>query len=1089
MQKYNFLTNKKPSNSYKKNTIFAALKFEPMKKLFLLIINILLISFYCNAAYLTSIPRTVVQPNGDTLHCFITGDEFHHWLHDKDGYTIMQDPSTGYYVYATSDGTSLIPTTYIAGNVNPATVGLTPHQNITAERWQALRKQMQAYATIDEPAYKGEKNHGVFNDIVIFINFKGEDDFNAKFSEINQMCNDSTPDAVSMYNFFKQMSFNQLSLPSYFFPAPEGDIIKCYVDEHPRGYYLSYSVKNVIGYQNETERAEREHTLLKNALKYIEPMIPADLILDANEDNRVDNVCFIVKGEVSDWNSLLWPHKWSLPGEVTLHGKQVSTYNFQLEGSPGYFNTSVLCHEMFHTLGAPDLYHYDNATNLSPVGAWDLMCNNTNPPQQTSAYMKHKYGHWIDNIPTITSDGEYVLYPGNSNRADKMCYKIETSRPDEFFIVEYRRQSYPNDNTIYGSGLLVYRVLAHSNGNANYNGENSFDELYLFRPQGTIKANGDLTHAHFDAREGRDHIDINTDPFPYFHDGQVDSSFQITYISEPGDSLVFRIGNYFAFCAQNELTFEKEASSTQVQLTSNTSWKISSDSEIPDWLEITPTSGEGDTVLTISTLSQNIATENREFTFKITGDSIIKPQTIHILQKGTESFLEFSADTLIFDQDHLSHTIYVKTNTYWGISSSIEKEFPWLTINKEYGTGNDTIILTIKNISKFNREGTIYLKGGTGDRYELFVKQPGIIPILSVEADSNMMTKSTIKVENKVYTFKAKVHANMNWEIKTQNITKNPWFTISPTKGTGDQEITISILDTNSAVANRSCQLTLKGEEDQAVYYDMAQKGIPFQVSVDSNIIELGNILGTITLNVKANAGWNAFSNTSWYNASGYSSSGDSIITIKLNAFNYTNAKRSDTLFIRCAVNHEAKPFPILITQDTAYIYPSKELLLVENLAGASAKLTLKSNTRWYLTNMCNWVSASKSYGTNDLEITLYAKTTTTEERSCEIKITDRKGINKTVIFKQLTSVGVKDFSADKISVYPNPAQDMLNIYNQQIIINQVSVYDMQGREVLRKDNVGDFATTLNVASIAPGLYVVKIIGEGQTATKRIVIQ
>ena len=123
------------------------------------------------------------------------------------------------------------------------------------------------------------------------------------------------------------------------------------------------------------------------------------------------------------------------------------------------------------------------------------------------------------------------------------------------------------------------------------------------------------------------------------------------------------------------------------------------------------------------------------------------------------------------------------------------------------------------------------------------------------------------------------------------------------------------------------------------------------------------------------------------------------------------------------------------------------------------------------------------------MEITLYAKTTTTEERSCEIKITDRKGINKTGIFKQLTSVGVKDFSADKISVYPNPAQDMLNIYNQQIIINQVSVYDMQGREVLRKDNVGDFATTLNVASIAPGLYVVKIIGEGQTATKRIVIQ
>jgi M6 family metalloprotease-like protein len=69
---------------------------------------------------------------------------------------------------------------------------------------------------------------------------------------------------------------------------------------------------------------------------------------------------------------------------------------------------------MFHSLGAPDLYHY-SYDGLQPVYTWDVMETNLNPPQHMGAYMKYKYGEWITSIPVITSSGTYTLNPLTSS--------------------------------------------------------------------------------------------------------------------------------------------------------------------------------------------------------------------------------------------------------------------------------------------------------------------------------------------------------------------------------------------------------------------------------------------------------------------------------------------------------------------------------------------------------------------------------------------------------------------------------------------------------------------------------------------------
>ena len=58
---------------------------------------------------------------------------------------------------------------------------------------------------------------------------------------------------------------------------------------------------NINGYNNTTEGPTREHALLQRAINYISSLVPSSLNLDFNNDGDIDNICFVVKGDVGDW--------------------------------------------------------------------------------------------------------------------------------------------------------------------------------------------------------------------------------------------------------------------------------------------------------------------------------------------------------------------------------------------------------------------------------------------------------------------------------------------------------------------------------------------------------------------------------------------------------------------------------------------------------------------------------------------------------------------------------------------------------------------------------------------------------------------
>src|SRR4051812_26766318 len=86
---------------------------------------------------------TFTQPDGTKLQAIGSGDQRHAVFETKDGYTIVEDPVTGFYQYASrsADGENLHPTGVRPGLVQPQALGL--EKGIRIKRSAARAKAME----------------------------------------------------------------------------------------------------------------------------------------------------------------------------------------------------------------------------------------------------------------------------------------------------------------------------------------------------------------------------------------------------------------------------------------------------------------------------------------------------------------------------------------------------------------------------------------------------------------------------------------------------------------------------------------------------------------------------------------------------------------------------------------------------------------------------------------------------------------------------------------------------------------------------------------------------------------------------------
>lgn len=451
--------------------------------------------------------------------------------------------------------------------------------------------------------------------LVCFVKFADETDeemfVDHPFSFYEQLFNDKTVGAQSVYNYFKHSSYGLLDWNTSFFPAPAGTKISSYTASQPRGYYQEKSSINPDGWDDAKVMAARERALMKEIIAYVDQNLGTDVVVDADADGLVDNLTIILSS-CSELGSrhMLWPHRSDLvsaTGEFTINGSRVVGYLIVFDEYRAQLTApttlGTICHETSHSLGTYDLYHVSGS--LNPVGVWDLMSDNQDTPQQMMAYTKYRYCKWIDEIPLISEPGTYTLNPVGGTTSENIAYRIQPVGRDEYFVVEYRKKE-GYDSSIPESGLLVYRINPNqSGGNVGYNGTTRLDEQYIFRPGGTTTTDGNILQAAFSKESGRTAFGGLAQEKPFYSDGTV-ANLAIANVSACGETILFDLleTTHQLILSDEGFTLKGQAGSgATLTVSSDDSWQLSG---VPAWLTVSPQSGEaGTTSVSIAANSDN----------------------------------------------------------------------------------------------------------------------------------------------------------------------------------------------------------------------------------------------------------------------------------------------------------------------------------------------------------------------------------------------------------------------------------------------------------------------------------------------------
>lgn len=402
------------------------------------------------------------------------------------------------------------------------------------------------------PLWSAVKNQGEFYNITVFVHFADETatSIDRDVSFYNNLYNDSTSTlSNSMFNYFFEASYGTLRLKSVFVPFLTGDKVKSIQSKYKRGYLKPKSIINPDGYPDQIEMNLRESRFVKDIALQVETLLPADYIIPSNNEFAIDNISFVISGS-SIGGTILWPHQSvQIINQVAIRNKNVGSYTFQFDKD---INTGVICHEIMHTLGAPDLYLSDK-TSPKPIGNWDLMATNTTIAQGMSAYTKYRYGNWLESPEIITSEGDYTLYPVGGENPNQVYYKIQEPGKNEYFILEYRKRDGTFESNLWSSGLLVFRINESVTGNLTGQGtiQKPYGQ-YLFRQNGTPTQEGNIPFAALSSETGRTRIAYDGNPYPFYTDGTF-ADFELKEIGTCGDYIQFHFKpDYYSSVAEIE---------------------------------------------------------------------------------------------------------------------------------------------------------------------------------------------------------------------------------------------------------------------------------------------------------------------------------------------------------------------------------------------------------------------------------------------------------------------------------------------------------------------------------------------------------
>ncbi|MEG2070613.1 MAG: T9SS type A sorting domain-containing protein, partial [Bacteroidales bacterium] len=100
-----------------------------------------------------------------------------------------------------------------------------------------------------------------------------------------------------------------------------------------------------------------------------------------------------------------------------------------------------------------------------------------------------------------------------------------------------------------------------------------------------------------------------------------------------------------------------------------------------------------------------------------------------------------------------------------------------------------------------------------------------------------------------------------------------------------------------------------------------------------------------------------------------------------------------------------------------------------------------------------------------------------------QVSIADIRYLN----FVDLMVAIPKNQLPDYFSIYPNPTSSELRIVNEKSLIQEIELFDMSGKRLYQNNQYSQFAIMLDVSYLIPGVYLLKILTDQGSVTRKIV--
>ena len=148
--------------------------------------------------------------------------------------------------------------------------------------------------------------------------------------------------------------------------------------------------------------------------------------------------------------------------------------------------------------------------------------------------------------------------------------------------------------------------------------------------------------------------------------------------------------------------------------------------------------------------------------------------------------------------------------------------------------------------------------------------------------------------------------------------------------------------------------------------------------------------------------------------------------------------------------------------------------------SGRNLGINKTINVRINLDEDCYTISAYDSFGDGGCRMTV--KDT---DGTVILTAVGNWGSEKSAAFHSNGILSVGQSQLDNVSIFPNPAQDILNISNAESA--NIIVFDLLGRNVISRSNIS-MNEEINVSALNAGAYFVQISKDGNVTTKKFIV-